>query len=237
MGRPSLAEQRRAQILRAAAQSVARYGLAGSTQERIATVAGMSRSHIRHYAGNRDQLIDALWDHVITPYFDSMRAALADRAPGERLHALVDFLFGPQMARNDDDLVIEAFISGAMHDVRLRGRIYDSYSRLEREIARTIRDAIPGCESAESLQLAYALICMAFGNSTLAPLPFPASRRAGMKTTAVQMIATLQAGRAGQAAPVRGGADARPSHDGAPAAFTEGRREDHGERPSSADAT
>ncbi|MGP4027438.1 TetR/AcrR family transcriptional regulator [Actinomadura sp. 3N407] len=193
MGRPSLAAERRKQVLKAAAQSVARYGLAGSTQERIATAAGMSRSHIRHYVGNRDQLIDALWDHVITPYFDSMHAALADRAPDARLPALVDYLFGPQMARNEDDLVIESLITGAMHDVRLRGRIYESYSRLEREIAETIRAAIPGCGSAESLQHAYAFICMAFGHSTLAPLPFPGSRQAGMKAIAVQMLAALEA--------------------------------------------
>nr|WP_260408228.1 TetR/AcrR family transcriptional regulator [Planomonospora venezuelensis] len=186
--------------MRAAAQSVAAHGLAGSTQERIAAAAGMSRSHIRHYVGNRDQLIDALWDHVITPYFEAMHTALADSAPDARLRALVDFLFGPQMARNEDDLVIEALISGAMHDVRLRGRIYDSYGRLEREIAKTIREAVPGCESAESLQLAYALICMAFGHSTLAPLPFPASRHAGMKALAAQMIEALRADRTEQSA-------------------------------------
>ncbi|MBB2911015.1 AcrR family transcriptional regulator [Streptosporangium becharense] len=197
MGRPSLAGQRREQILKAAARSVARYGLAGSTQERIAAAAGMSRSHIRHYLGNRDQLLDALWDHVITPYFTAMHSALADRVPEARLRALVDFLFGPQMARNEDDLVIEAFISGAMHDVRLRGRIYDSYSRLEREIAGTIRTAIPDCDSAESLRLAYALICMAFGHSTLAPLPFPVSRHAGVKTLATQLLAAFRTDRAG----------------------------------------
>ncbi|MFD0687258.1 TetR/AcrR family transcriptional regulator [Actinomadura fibrosa] len=194
MGRPSLAAQRRRQILDAAARSVARYGLAGSTQERIAAVAGMSRSHIRHYVGNRDELIDALWDHVITPYFDATREALAGRTAEERLPALVDHLFGPQLARNEDDLVIESLISGSMHDVRLRGRIYDSYARLERDVARTIREAIPGCEAAESLRLAYALICMAFGHSTLAPLPFPASRQTGLKELAMQLLASRAAG-------------------------------------------
>ncbi|MQY09440.1 TetR/AcrR family transcriptional regulator [Actinomadura macrotermitis] len=205
MGRPSLAVERRRQILEAAARSVARYGLAGSTQERIAAVAGMSRSHVRHYAGNRDELIDALWEHVITPYFEEMHAALADRAPHERLPALVDYLFGPRMARNEDDLVIEALIGGAMHDVRLRGRIYDSYARLEGQIARTIREAAPGCGPAESLQLAYALIAMAFGHSTLASLPFPAARHAGMKALALQMIAGLGEGRAAPDGPVHGG--------------------------------
>lgn len=192
MGRPSLAGQRRAEILKAAAQSVATYGLAASTLERIAAVAGMSRSHIRHYVGNRDQLIDALWDHIMTPYFTSMREVLADREPGTALPALVDFLFGPQMARGEDDSVIEALISGSMQDVRLRGRIYDSYSRLEREIAKVVRDSVPGCGSAESLQLAYALICMAFGNSSLTGLPFPASRQAGMRNLALRMVLSLE---------------------------------------------
>ncbi|KAB2379018.1 TetR/AcrR family transcriptional regulator [Actinomadura montaniterrae] len=205
MGRPSLAAERREQILRAAARSVARHGLAGSTQERIAAAAGMSRSHVRHYVGNRDELIDALWDHVITPYFASMRDALNDREPAARLPALVDYLFGPQMARNEDDLVIEALISGAMHDVRLRGRIYESYARLEREIAGTIRDAVPGCGQAESLQLAYALICMAFGHSTLAPLPFPATRQAGMKALAAQLLAALEAGHRAPPPPTAAG--------------------------------
>lgn len=98
MGRPSVAGERREQIMKAAARSVARHGLAGSTQERIAATAGMSRSHIRHYVGNRDDLIDALWDHVITPYFDSMQDALSGHEPPVRPRVLVDFLFGPQMA-------------------------------------------------------------------------------------------------------------------------------------------
>ncbi|MBW8481231.1 TetR/AcrR family transcriptional regulator [Actinomadura parmotrematis] len=191
MGRPSVAAERREQILRAAARSVARHGLAGSTQERIAEAAGLSRSHVRHYMGNRDELIDALWDHVITPYVASMAAATAGREPAARLRALVDYLFGPQMARNDDDAVIEAFISGAMHDVRLRGRVYDTYSRLEREVAAAIREAVPGCGSAESLRAAYALLCMAFGNSMLGTLPFPASRPAGMRALAERMLAAL----------------------------------------------
>ncbi|WP_269802741.1 TetR/AcrR family transcriptional regulator [Actinocorallia populi] len=191
MGRPSLADRRRAEILRAAARTVAEHGLAGSTQERIAAAAGMSRSHVRHYVGNRDELIHALWEHVMTPYFTELREVMAGPPAEARMHALVDHLFGPQMAHNEDNLVIDALINGAMHDVRLRGRIYESYSRLEQEIARAIREASPGCDHGESRQLAYALICMAFGYSTLAALPFPATRQKGMKNLALRLVATL----------------------------------------------
>ncbi|MCD0449748.1 TetR family transcriptional regulator [Actinocorallia sp. API 0066] len=193
MGRPSLAGQRRREILEAAARAVAKHGLAGATQERIALEAGMSRSHVRHYVGNRDELLHALWEHEMTPYLAGTRAATEGREPRAALGALVDFLFGPQMARNDDDLVIENLISGAMHDVRLRGRIYETYRGLERDIAAAVRAAVPGCDAAESRQLAYSLICMAFGHSMLAGLPFPASRQAGMKELARQLTDALAA--------------------------------------------
>lgn len=221
MGRPSLAEQRRQEILQAAAQSVAMYGLAASTQERIAAVAGMSRSHIRHYVGNRDDLIDALWEHIMTPHFASMHAVLADRDSDAQLTALVDFLFGPKMARDEDNAVIEALISGAMQDLRLRARIYDSYSRLEREIAAVIRAAIPGSSSSESLQLAYALICIAFGHSTLSALPFPPSRRRGAKELAHQMLEGLR----------------NAAGDRATGATMDGQGDQHGANVPSADAT
>lgn len=199
MGRPSLADRRRAEILRAAARTVAKYGLAGSTQERIAAAAGMSRSHVRHYAGNRDELVHALWEHIMTPYFAELREVMAGSPPEARVHALVGHLFGPQMAYSEDDMVIDALISGAMHDVRLRGRIYESYSRLEQEIARAVREAFPACDPGESRQLAYALICMAFGYSTLAALPFPAGRQKGVKSLALRLIATLGEGAAAAA--------------------------------------
>ena len=65
VGRRSLASTRRPQILRAFEACVLRYGLEGSSLERIAQEAGVRRSLIRHYFGNRNELTEALIEGVI----------------------------------------------------------------------------------------------------------------------------------------------------------------------------
>ena len=60
MGRPNLTEVRTAEILDAFERCVARYGLEGSSLERVAEEAGVKRSILRHYIGNRDEMITGL---------------------------------------------------------------------------------------------------------------------------------------------------------------------------------
>ncbi|WP_282151959.1 TetR/AcrR family transcriptional regulator [Ruegeria atlantica] len=64
MPRPSLKPQRSEEILDAYMTCVARYGLDGATQQRVAAEAGVKRPLLRHYLGNRDQMIEALNQHV-----------------------------------------------------------------------------------------------------------------------------------------------------------------------------
>lgn len=57
MGRPSVAAERREQILDATMTTIAEHGIHGTTLDRIADTAGMSRGHVRHFVGNRDRLL------------------------------------------------------------------------------------------------------------------------------------------------------------------------------------
>ena len=78
MGRPSLAEQRKEEILDAFGRCVAKFGLEGSSLEKIAEEAGMRRSILRHYLGNRDEMVIALAKKVIGEYRSSTKAFLKD---------------------------------------------------------------------------------------------------------------------------------------------------------------
>ena len=74
MGRPDLTETRTTEILDAFERCVGRYGLDGSSLERIAEEAGMKRSILRHYVGNRTDLIHALTDRVVAGYRSQLQA-------------------------------------------------------------------------------------------------------------------------------------------------------------------
>ena len=76
MGRPNLTEIRSAEILDAFERCVARYGLEESSLERVADEAGMKRSILRHYVGNREDLVQGLAERVVTKYRQNLREFL-----------------------------------------------------------------------------------------------------------------------------------------------------------------
>ena len=65
MGRPSKKAERTEEIFQAFQRCVIRFGLEGSTLERIAEEAGLQRSLVRHYVGNRSELVEQLAERTI----------------------------------------------------------------------------------------------------------------------------------------------------------------------------
>ncbi len=96
MGRPSKKAERAAEILDTYETCIAKYGIEGTTLERLANEAGMARALIRHHAGNRDDLIKAATDRFVersTSYMQSMRDYLPQNG---RVRAMLDLLFDEQ---------------------------------------------------------------------------------------------------------------------------------------------
>ena len=92
MGRPSVAAERRGQILDATMATIAEHGIHGTTLDRIADAVGMSRGHVRHFVGNRDRL---LLDTAIAVFAESGQVG-SILPPGiADLKGALDYLFGP----------------------------------------------------------------------------------------------------------------------------------------------
>lgn len=187
MGRRSLAEERRSQIIAAAKRTIAVYGLSGATQERISAEAGLSRPHIRHYVGNRDDLIDQVWSATMDRYLAGIRDAVGamDRLG---VDGVLDYLFGPELDRDQDSMVIEAFFNEAQHDLRVRELAYRSYRQLEEALARCVNTALAELEPAKADGIAYALLCLTMGASTVSAFPFPQSHRDGARAAAELLL-------------------------------------------------
>lgn len=189
MGRPSLAVERRAQILDGVTRCVAVHGIADSSLERMAAESGFSRSHIRHYLGNRDDVILALWDHLTSPYSEQIVLIRTDIEPTARLSALIDFLFGPAMERLESDAALDALFSAGPTHPELQRRINETYLTLERHIAHIVRESDPSMAQRTADEVAYSLLCLAIGASAFSALPFPRSRREAAHAMAHQMVA------------------------------------------------
>ena len=114
MPRKSLKEVRSEQILAAYATCITRYGLEGATQERIAEQAGVKRSILRHYLGNREEMIDALIDHVGKDWKTQTEELVNALPHSQRVSVLLEFLFDKNYAADRNSiLILHALITAA----------------------------------------------------------------------------------------------------------------------------
>lgn len=96
-------EERRADLVEAAARVLASVGVAGATVRAIAEEAGVSPGLIGHYFGGVDALVAATYAHVEAQVSAAIEASVARAGaePRSRLDAFVTASFAPPVARAD----------------------------------------------------------------------------------------------------------------------------------------
>ena len=98
MARPSMAKQRQEEILDALETCILEKGIQATSLEYLAETAKMKRTILRHYIGNRDEIICALSARWSDLYQQQWQETLAWLPENDRVNALIDMLFS---ARND----------------------------------------------------------------------------------------------------------------------------------------
>lgn len=190
MARPSVAVERREQIIEATMTTIAEHGVSGATLDRIADTAGMSRGHVRHFVGNRDRL---LLDTAITVFAD------ATGEPGSILPADVDdiasaldFLFGVEFLSPDRE---NAVVLGLVELSRTTPEIADvlttSYTATRTQLAELVAHAHPDTSDAACLTVAYGVLTCALGSVFLGDFDADPARMAHSRAAAEALLATL----------------------------------------------
>jgi len=193
MGRPSLADERRPQILRAFEACVLKYGIEGSSLERIAEEADLPRSLIRHYCGNREDLTRALIDGIIDRTVSFYRDIIGRAGAAGGTRALVDYLMGVEFADRRDDALIDALMAVSHRDPRVREQLREKYGAFERSVRRELRGAFPAADAANVRATAYALMCLAVGNASMHDLEMPARGSHDARRIAMILVERLDA--------------------------------------------
>ena len=192
MGRPSVKRQRTEEILDAFALCIARYGLEGSTLERIATEAGVQRAILRHHIGNRDELIAALGEHIEREFPGATEAYFARLPESNRLEHLVNILFDPSMRSKSQELAVAmalTSISDRFPGVAagLRSWLLKLDHLVAMELSRRYPQATPTVIAAVS----FGLLSIYFQADTLASLQRRDRFSRTTKQTAWRLIHTL----------------------------------------------
>ncbi|MEU8243023.1 TetR family transcriptional regulator [Actinoplanes missouriensis] len=195
MGRPSMAAERTEQIMQATGRCLRKNGLAGTTLERVAEESGLSRSHVRHYVGNRDDLLRGFAGWLYTGYqaeFIDRIAAAPDR---EKLAIMMDYLFSSGfLPISDDDTVIRELITAGIADEGIRSTMQDHYTRAIQAVEDAIAAEHPEVTSGARRTVAYGLWCLAMGNSMMAELQLPVASGGLVRTAAEALLEKVSHG-------------------------------------------
>lgn len=114
MARPSMAAQRIEEILDALEVCILNQGIQAVSLENIAETAGMKRTILRHYIGNRDDIICALSKRWRTKYSEQWQQVMDWLPAANRTEAMIEALFTVGSAdRVNASIIGEAIFSEA----------------------------------------------------------------------------------------------------------------------------
>jgi len=187
MGRPSVAVERRRQIIDAALRSMAIHGFAGTTLDRIAEVAGMARGHVRHFAGNRDEL---LTEAAKSFYFDGTdgRSLFPEN---ETLAAALDYLFGGFVGPDEENVIALGFVEAARVIPTIAVVVLSAYTGTQAALTELIAAQHPDSSREAAEQVAYGVLTIALGNVFLSDIEASTVRTQAGRAAAERLIASL----------------------------------------------
>ena len=160
MGRKSVAQQRRKEIVQAFYQCVVREGFAKASVRKIASEAGVQPSALHHYFRGRDEMVEELVIYFTDRIFFALEkklAAITD--PALRLSAGIEFIYSPEMIKAEYAGFFLECCAEARHNPRVKQTIAHLFLRFRRAIVAHL-DESPEFEalSLEKKNLVAAMI-------------------------------------------------------------------------------
>lgn len=190
MGRKSIAEERREEILAAFERCIGRYGL-DVPLERIAEEAGVQRSLIRHYLGNRDEVVEQMIARIAEDYPQRIAAQLTP-ALEQGAAGLLDLFFGESAIALEWDEVIHAVVSGAHgRHAQAKRRLAQMCVVIIERTAAALAQLYPQAPEEACYETAYAILCLTYANEDLRWLGLDLRHSAMARSQAEHLISAL----------------------------------------------
>ncbi|MEM7602837.1 MAG: TetR/AcrR family transcriptional regulator [Verrucomicrobiota bacterium] len=171
--RKDLSQERIGQILDAFESSILRFGLEGSSLEKVAESAGMKRTIIRHYVGNRDELISAMTARLVERYREQTTAMFEALGEEDRVETLIQILFSRENVQSAESIMIfEHLVLAGNRYESVRKPMADWTMEFVEMVEDELRRAFP--TSKDTSAIAFGLTSIYFNYVSLLPLQLPA---------------------------------------------------------------
>ena len=187
-GRPSVAEERRDQIVDAFLRLVAERRSAAVTIAEIAERAGVHRSAVRHFVGNRAALVAAAVDEICARH-DQSRERRIGSSPD--LDDVVDHYFSRSYVFEHAELddVFGVLLASASDDEAIAASIAHDYSDSLGELVELL-----GRDDEATRAAAYQVMCLAEHNVVMQRMGFDPELGEAARVLARQVIDRVRNG-------------------------------------------
>ena len=147
MGRKSIAEIRRAEIVEAFFEVVAEKGFLEATMREVAEAAGCSQAMLHHYFENKEAMVLGVMEHMVTTYTAEIRDEIAKRDSAvDRMRFLFSWFLNPQRFDIQFSRAWMEFWVLSKTNPAIAKAITQCYSGVKNIIAGIIRDGIKSKE-------------------------------------------------------------------------------------------
>jgi AcrR family transcriptional regulator len=191
MGRRKLTQERTGEILEAFARCLLKYGL-DTSLEQVAEEAGMTRSIIRHYIGNREEVVNMLLARIADDYLTALQEAEREIPQEAMIAATLDYLFSGQPGFDlYDKLIFDVMMTAKELYPQGKARLRKLFDDLIELFAADLKAAYPHAPKEECCNVAYSIIALSQSNDSFLWLGLnPAYNRAA-RTSAEALIQML----------------------------------------------
>ncbi len=160
MPRPSIAAERRVEILKAFEACALRKGLEATTLADVAEEARLPRPLVRHFMGNRADMVSGLIERMILRASDAIEQAL-NSAGGQREEDLLQVVLNKAFVDPITNRLMIQLWQQSWTDDELRAQLEAVYRRCVEQI----HDRLYPIATQSTFDSAYALVAMALGNA------------------------------------------------------------------------
>jgi AcrR family transcriptional regulator len=160
-GRPTVAPERRAEILEAYIECIRNLGLEAATVDQVAKSLGVSRTLIFHYFGDTQTLTRAAVEYIVANAIRDMTTRGLGLAPAARRKALLDFMFaGAHFQSLRDVVVIAELTSLAGRDENVAALLSRMWEAQIDAVTSELVACFPDAPDSDRATVAYALACL-----------------------------------------------------------------------------
>jgi AcrR family transcriptional regulator len=167
VGRPSLATERRAELLDAVEACITARGVTGTTVAAVAELAGTQPSKVHHYLGSRSEMLTAAVARAVRRVEALVVDAMTSTPPDQRLEAQLDVLFGADLTEPRVNQLIDHLVAASYLDETIHRAVSTMYERFLAILVDSIDAAYPTVDASRRRSTAVAVLALAHASPTI----------------------------------------------------------------------